>query len=82
MSSTFNRPMLLWSAPGTSELSSHRLVKDATWATSYTYSAKDSTRISVKAGNKSYVLSSTSQSASGNGRKAGVSEKFLFEKYR
>jgi len=82
MSSTFNRPKLLWTTPGTGDRSFNmRMLKDATWAVSYSFSTKDSSRVYIQAGNKEYVLSGSSKSEHDPNRNV-VSEASLLKKYK
>lgn len=71
------RPKIIWGRPNAFEI----VVRDDTWYKTYTLNSPDSSVVTVKAGNKPYILSGEGQSIHVSDRTI-VSESALLKKYR
>jgi len=68
------RPQIVWGRPQSKEI----VVRDNTWFRSFAFSAPDTSKINIKAGNKAYILSAETVV---NDRLV-TSEAALLKKYR
>lgn len=76
-SSSFVRPKIIWGRPNAFEI----VVRDDTWYKTYSLTSPDASIVTVKAGNKPYILSGEGQSIHVSDRTI-VSESALLKKYR